>query len=1126
MLYLTKEYWKNFKRDGKLFEKLSKTLIEYEYNSKDFVIMGGPGDEGADITKTIKLLDNVKTEIWAQCKFHKKSLSFDDISFTLLMAYIRNSNQILVFSYSKVTNNFLNLLDEYRLRTGKSVIVYSDEELEKLIFKHKETLEKEHKEYFDEFPQFSEESKSVITYNYQLYVNGNKIDNKNAIINLNSLCEIVVTLTNKSNKKQCVNIETIKSKVSNNFVFLQRELNTNFDIKAFESRTFNFYVKLRKFVKKTSLPSFYLKYGNEQIKITSNLKLSCRWLADTVLIGDKYYKAIDRIDTGVKAPHFHLSIVYGKSGVDKSRIMKEILDKGVVCNKRTISIDSDKKIFSCKFFMELVCSQITQLPFFNQKIDFLLDGCDDTISFASKILYEQNFDFTNEWEKCANFLITALTENSFILVLDNLQHFDKLSLQIIEKTINCLSQTSSTTSIIFGINTDYIYKNSYFDEVFFRLKCLVANNSQLYSLIELEGFEENDAELYIRECLSYRPEDECFSVIQYNQTIKKMVKHCDYNPFYIQQYLLYLEQEDIIRFSEHTLYYFHDVRKFLESFEKIPTEIKALIELREQTLVKKLNDESYQKYKELIYLLNITKSLPKDLYYEIINDKDLLVILFNLGFISISNNNITTVHSFYSLYYNSKYDTDSIPIELLKNFNKAIEKMKYKQRFALPFYWAKYRIGDIDTNDIKNIAINLATGHYDCISNYFCFNSLCRTINYNFKEIGLNLYVGAYDCLCGKVDETIGIKGSIMIYSLFTDVFTENIFPFTDILDKTIHLVTSYLIHLINLEEYDKCLETINIILEKTNSLSYVDITKIKYHMNRCKIMIYNRNNSVNDAIKAAEECLAILDDPKIPVGFKNRYIYSAKRSIGNTFFYSTIANEKREEIALHWNDSFNTYVKNNGFNIFEEYSNQPKIAAVAKGLAADMITGEESIGDQKMKYFINAFDHMNMMYYEMQIRLLVAMYIIWKWSNGPYYINKLEEIIKYIDQSLDIAAIYGRELTTINAFHLKGVAYFLNGNYLLAADNYCIAADMLSKYLSTDKDFERWNYFWIDMARVLKKSGQKSFLSRIRLTEKTLNRIERIIKLDDDKFSKFENDYVPLTALTDKNFSIGFPKI
>ena len=47
--------------------------------------------------------------------------------------------------------------------------------------------------------------------------------------------------------------------------------------------------------------------------------------------------------------------------------MKEILDKGVVCNKKAISIDSDKKIFSCKLFMELVCSQITQLPFFNQR---------------------------------------------------------------------------------------------------------------------------------------------------------------------------------------------------------------------------------------------------------------------------------------------------------------------------------------------------------------------------------------------------------------------------------------------------------------------------------------------------------------------------------------------------------------------------------------------------------------------------------------------------------------------------------------------------------------------------------------------------------------------------------------
>lgn len=119
---LTVEYWRKFKSDGKMFEQLSKRLIELEYNSKNFFIVGGKGDGGKDIEKEIKLLDDYKTSIWAQCKFHKKSLSFDDISYTLLMAYLENTNQILIFSYSKVTDDFKDKMEHYIRRTEKMLL--------------------------------------------------------------------------------------------------------------------------------------------------------------------------------------------------------------------------------------------------------------------------------------------------------------------------------------------------------------------------------------------------------------------------------------------------------------------------------------------------------------------------------------------------------------------------------------------------------------------------------------------------------------------------------------------------------------------------------------------------------------------------------------------------------------------------------------------------------------------------------------------------------------------------------------------------------------------------------------------------------------------------------------------
>lgn len=761
MHYLTKEYWRNFKKDGKLFEKLSKTLIEYEFNVKDFVVMGGPNDEGSDVRKRIELLDGVKTEIWAQCKYHSKSLSFNDISYTLLMAYIRNTNQILVFSYSKVTKDFIRLLDEYRLRTGKSVIIYSDDKLEKLIFKHKEKLKREHDEYFEEFPKYIEENNAIFRYDYQVFVNGVNINDKNSIINLNSICEVVITVTNETSELKRVKINEFKNKVSKNFVFLGNVSDFSQDIPAFESHTFVFYIKLSKFINSTSLPSFMLIYNNQQKKISSKLKISCRWLADTTLIGKKYYRAIDIINTNIKTPNFTLSVVYGKSGVGKRRILKEASSQGIICNKKIISIDSDKKIFSCNAFMELLSSQITQLPFFNTKIDFLSDCNNNIVSFASRILYKQNIDFSKEWETCSNFLITALMQEKYILILDNLQHFDKVSLKIIEKTIAHLSKCKTESNILLGINTDYVYEGSYFYEFFYRLKSTASNNTEICSVIELKGFEQDDAELYIRECLSYRPDEKTFSIIDYEKTIKKITQHCNNNPFYLQHYLLYLEQEDIIRFGDHTLYYFHDIEKFLKSFQDIPLQIESLISLREKAMIKDLKDDSQKNYVYFIQLLNITKSLPQDLFYEIINDISLLDKMFNLGFISFSDDNIVPIHSFYTLYFNVNYPVDSISDELLEKFYNAITKLNYQQIFPLPFYWSKYRLNTINATDASDIAVKLSLGNYDCVANQFCFDALCRVLNKNIEIININNYIKAYSCLCAKIDESIGLKVSV-----------------------------------------------------------------------------------------------------------------------------------------------------------------------------------------------------------------------------------------------------------------------------------------------------------------------------------------------------------------------------
>ena len=167
------------------------------------------------------------------------------------------------------------------------------------------------------------------------------------------------------------------------------------------------------------------------------------------------------------------------------------------------------------------------------------------------------------------------------------------------------------------------------------------------------------------------------------------------------------------------------------------------------------------------------------------------------------------------------------------------------------------------------------------------------------------------------------------------------------------------------------------------------------------------------------------------------------------------------------------------------------------------------------------------MMYYEMQIRLLMAIYLTWKYSDRVFYREGLAEINRYIDQTLDIAAIYGRQLTTINAFHLRSAAHFLAGEYEIAFDNYKITADLLIQYLKTAEDFRRWEYFWIDLARAFRKYNRSAAMETIKYCDKrTQDIVQMICMMEEQTYQDYEACYVPMAALTDKNQRINLPKL
>lgn len=202
MRNLVPEFWSEFKQDGKLFEKLVGELLSCKYKGITFLHTGGPHDGGKDFKTSIPFLPDSYAEVWAECKYHQDSLPFNEISTTLLMAYIENAKKILIFTYSPVNKNFNMNMARYRERTKLEVSVYDDVALEALIFKHKDDIR--FNRYFPNYVQASapafEKREIECNYLFRTTQDGNSCKETLQAINLNDEFYLDAYLTNPSGR--------------------------------------------------------------------------------------------------------------------------------------------------------------------------------------------------------------------------------------------------------------------------------------------------------------------------------------------------------------------------------------------------------------------------------------------------------------------------------------------------------------------------------------------------------------------------------------------------------------------------------------------------------------------------------------------------------------------------------------------------------------------------------------------------------------------------------------------------------------------------------------------------------------------------------------------------------------
>lgn len=750
MKYLTYKFWKSFiKEDGTFngvkFESLTQKLLPL-IGIKNINGTKGSWDRNRDF-------QNKNKDIWAECKMYKENISIKVISPTLVMAVIDRPSTIYFFSYSPLNNNAIKHLSQFQHIEEIKIIIFDDLSLERLILSDKIII----KEFFPDFKY------TAITENipYKILVNFSKDpeieyygeeveDPQKKELYIYSIFSVDLFIRNFNYRENLAGELYISSKSEKLFLLNKAIRNKDYKLNIhIEKGSLFFY----RFYFKTlgcgniSLPEFIFKLNNssdaKKVKINSNT-VHVSSIIKTPLIGKNYIEILNRFRNIIQCRNKPVFInIHGESGTGKSRILSEYVEVLMEEEFNIIRFNGeDTTEVEFLIFIRKIFSRIYKLP-----LGFApVESEDSQIcknEFVYNVLYNSNFMAHMKVSECIDCFLSGIHLNKFALLIDNLQNFDEASLNFISGIIANLEDTSSKFILVSCFNTNLIYRGTKSYDLFNRFK--LKNNSDTFINEEITGFEERAYELYLDNCI--RPLEgyggRSFST-KYPETLKLFKQYVLNRPLFIEQTLLYLEQNEAIKRIDNNFYVsnistFNSILK-----EDFPKDLGAL--LYERWILIKSNNNSVSLEESIKFLCFFNKIYYNfiienhELKYDIdyleklgilkIDEKERVSFYHHQLFLYFRKYNEGYTHENYLLYlkfikdhsltnvFFHQYFILSEKLNILneqvvqKAINKVLSNFQYED-FLIPFIYSVYNVLirkkiDLKENTVLSVFLRLA----------------------------------------------------------------------------------------------------------------------------------------------------------------------------------------------------------------------------------------------------------------------------------------------------------------------------------------------------------------------------------------------------------------------------------
>lgn len=687
MKYLVTNCWSKFydeekKRfNGEMFEKLVEYLLIKQYGAQVWTPTQQTWDGKKDFYREY-YLDNEKFYDWAECKMYKESLSINVLTPTLIMSTLKPVNEIIFFSYSSLNENAKDILCEFAATHHKNVKVYDDEKLEELIIQSLEDNALD--EFFCDIPSsLSKHTNSIISCKEKIYLplSGERYTAhtfQKCSVKLFEVLEISAIIENLTSSSQKINC-SLDLKSSYHF-FEGPEKKMYYEEQRIllpgELITITFPLRIINYIDILHLPSIHIYIDNHYFcDLDSKCKMS--WLVNSPFIGRQ--DSLEALQNSFSRKSFSVLCLYGRSGVGKTRFMKEIQCRYAMSHSNTIFISSQqvnkycltwiKKVFSCLYVLPLV-----EVENLNGNFQMNTDS-----EIIAALLYNTHFDFNSNYKILARILLHKLSETNTMLFIDNVQDFDNNTIAFLNEVLN-YSDINLNKQLILSFNQDFIAPNSSAQQLLERLKLLEKDDSIRNNCIEIKNFKKEHALLYIKHCLQLTYDSQN-SILNNEYIINKMLEITKGNPLFLEQIMLGLCQEKVISYNQ-GICLLNDENKLYSYLCTIPNDINMYLSRRIKS-IKNMYSHKWPKIKQALCVLTFFEEISSFLLEDILDEDYIIEILISLGIIKLEDN-ITFYHPLIFKYFQG---AQYVPKkELMKNIYQNIESHCLVNKYPAQYY--------------------------------------------------------------------------------------------------------------------------------------------------------------------------------------------------------------------------------------------------------------------------------------------------------------------------------------------------------------------------------------------------------------------------------------------------------